>query len=462
MNKRLPEDFMWGGAISANQAEGAYREGGKGISIADLRFVGPDRIGDIPLELSEDTYYPSHNAIDFYHSYKEDMKLFAEMGFKCFRTSISWTRIYPTGVEETPNKEGLEFYDDLFDEMLKYQIEPVITISHYETPVYLIKEFGGWKNRKMIDFYIKYCETIFKRYKDKVKYWMPFNEINFILHGIENHENTEKENYQAAHHQFVASALASRLGHTINKNFKIGMMLGYIPAYSKTCKPEDAVLTMVNDRNTFFFSDVLVNGEYPYYTECMFAEKGLKLEIEDGDLELMKENTMDFIGFSYYMTMVNSSDPNDKEDITNMTWGVLNPYLDANEWGWGIDPQGLRIALNTLYDRYHVPLFIVENGYGYPDVIERNGDIIDDYRIDYLRKHIEQLKIAISEGVDVIGYTSWGPIDIISAGSGQMKKRYGFIYVDMDDEGNGTLERRRKKSFYWYNKVIESNGEMLD
>lgn len=472
MGIKMKDGFLWGGATAANQCEGAWNIGGKGISTADVATAGSHTVPRRYTKgIVEGEYYPSHEAIDFYHRYKEDIKLFAEMGFKCFRMSINWTRIFPVGDETEPNEEGLKFYDDVFDECLKYGIEPVVTISHYETPYGLVEKYGSWRSRKTIDFYINYCKVIFNRYKNKVKYWMTFNEINcialmpFIPAGItiEPNENKLQVCFQAAHHQFVASAKAALLGHEINPDFKIGMMMLYPLTYAETCNPDDVLETIKSMDLHYFFSDVQVRG---YYTNKMmkyFDKNNVKIDIESGDEEILKKGTVDYIGFSYYMTMVASAAKEKKEKTSgNMFGGIKNPYLKTSGWDWQIDPVGLRIALNNLYDRYQKPVFVVENGLGAIDKVEQDGSINDEYRIEYLKAHIEQMELAVNEdGVDLMGYTPWGCIDLVSAGTGEMKKRYGFIYVDRDDKGNGTLARSRKKSFYWYKKVIETNGEDL-
>lgn len=478
--KKFPEGFLWGGSTAANQLEGGYNEGGKGLSIADVLTAGtnttPRRITPV---LEEGTYYPNHEAIDFYHRYKEDIKLFAEMGFKTFRMSIAWSRIFPNGDDEKPNEEGLKFYDDVFAELKKYNIEPLVTISHYETPFNLAKKYNGWADRRLVDFYVKYCEVIFNRYKNVVKYWLTFNEINaltmpfgtFMAGAImpdedgeisNNIKDNEQLRYQALHHQFIASAKAVKLGHEINKDFKIGCMIAYMCSYPLTCNPEDVLLAQQKDNlNNFLCSDVQVRGAYPGFAKRYFAEKNINIVMEENDEQILKEGCVDFYTFSYYMSNCVSADPNQEEIGGNLVMGLKNPYLKSSDWGWQIDPKGLRWVLNNIYNRYQIPVMVVENGLGAVDVIEEDGSINDDYRIDYLREHIKQMKEAIADGVNLIGYTPWGCIDLVSASTGEMKKRYGFIYVDKDNEGNGTLNRLKKKSFYWYKKVIETNGEDL-
>ena len=468
---KLKKDFLWGGATAANQYEGGYNEGGRGLSINDVEMGARHGVArEIHDYIHEDAYYPSHEATDFYHRYKEDIKLFAKMGFKCFRMSISWSRIYPRGDEETPNEEGLEFYDRVFDELLKYGIEPVVTLSHYETPLTLVKEYGSWRNRKLVDFFERYCKTVFTRYKDKVKYWMTFNEINGCLEvpcpwhqaGIIYQEGEEHYQtiLQASHHMFVASAKAVIAGHEINPDFKIGCMLIYPTTYAATCNPEDQILMRDKMNNTYYYGDVHVRGRYTNTCTSVWHKHNVTIKMEPGDEELLAKGKVDYIGFSYYFSGIAG---NNAEEIEgNVLKGGRNPYLKMTDWGWQIDPLGLRTALNELYDRYQVPLFIVENGMGAIDIVEADGSINDDYRIEYLREHIKAFKDAVEiDEVDLIGYTPWGCIDLVSAGTGEMRKRYGFIHVDKDDEGKGTLERRPKKSFYWYKEVIESNGEKL-
>ena len=410
-------------------------------------------------------YYPSHRAVDFYHHYKEDIQLLAEMGFKCFRMSISWTRIYPKGIEEQPNEEGLAFYDQVFDECLKYGIEPVVTINHFDMPLYLSEQYDGWLSRSTIDCFLNYCRTIFERYKGKVKYWMTFNEIN-LLRGYDTlgvHEMDQQKYYQAIHHIFIASAKAVKLGHEIDENNQIGMMLAHILTYPETCNPCDVEQEILVSRNLkYFFADVQCRGYYPSYILKKLENQSIHIKKEEGDDEILKQGCVDYIGFSYYNSGVITTRSDAKETLGNGIKLAQNPYLQESEWKWPIDPKGLRISLNILWDRYQKPLFIVENGLGAEDHIEADGSIHDDYRISYLRDHIIEMKKAVEiDGVDLMGYTPWGCIDLVSAGTGEMKKRYGFVYVDMDDEGNGSLTRSHKDSFDWYKKVIESNGEIL-
>lgn len=459
------KDFLWGGAISANQCEGAYNIDGKGLSTADFakvsKYKGKRQITKT-IEIGE--YYPSHIAIDFYSKYKEDIALFAEMGFKCFRFSINWPRIFPNGDDVTHNEKGLKFYDKLLDELEKYRIEPIVTISHYEIPKNLVDKYGSWKNRKMIDFYINFCDVIFNRYKDRVKYWITFNEINvigynsFFSTGIDTKDLNEI--MQMAHHQLVASAKAVIRAREISNNFKIGMMLMYGPSYPYTCNPNDVLKSIIENDETYHYSDIQVRGKYSNKSKKILESNNIKIKMDVEDEDILRRGTVDFIALSYYMSWTTGSGVNEAEG--NMSTGGENPYLEKSEWGWQIDSVGLRISLNNLYDRYQIPLFIVENGLGAKDIVSEDGKIHDDYRIDYLRKHIEQMKLAIQEdGVELIGYTVWGCIDLISASTGEMSKRYGMIYVDKDDNGHGSLKRVRKDSFYWYKKVIESNGRIL-
>ncbi|MEC6747693.1 glycoside hydrolase family 1 protein [Marinilactibacillus sp. XAAS-LB27] len=463
------EGFLWGGAAAANQFEGAFDKDGKGLSVQDVTPNGG--FGEITDGPTEDNM--KLVGIDFYNRYKEDIKLFAEMGFKTFRTSIAWTRIFPNGDESEPNEAGLKFYDDLFDELNKHGIEPLITLSHYETPLHLSKEYDGWVNRKMIGFYENYVRTVFNRYKGKVKYWLTFNEINSVLHapfmsgGISTspEELSEKDLFQAVHHELVASALATKIGHEIMPEAEIGCMVLAMPTYPLTSNPDDVIAVMESERKNYFFSDVHVRGEYPGYMKRYFADNNIELDVTDEDLELLK-NTVDFISFSYYMSSTDTADQSKKvKGEGNILGGVHNPYLEASEWGWQIDPKGLRIVLNDFWDRYQLPLFIVENGLGAKDelITDENGNktVNDDYRIKYLNDHLVQVKEAVKDGVDVMGYTTWGCIDLVSASTAQLAKRYGFIYVDRHDDGSGSLDRYKKKSFNWYKEVIETNGESL-
>lgn len=472
----FPKDFLWGGATAANQCEGGYNEGGRGLANVDVHPIGEDRIkvskGKRKMfDFEEGYFYPAKEGIDFYHTYKEDIKLFAEMGFKTFRLSIGWSRIFPKGIESEPNREGLDFYRSVFEECKRYGIEPLVTIAHFDVPMYLVKEYGAWRSRKLVDLYVKYCEAIFNEYKDLVKYWLTFNEINMLLHCpftgaglvIEEGENEEQVKYTAAHHQLVASAKATELGHKINPDFKIGCMLAAGNTYANTPNPKDVLKALQCDREGYFFIDVQSRGYYPNYALKALERNGITIPFEEGDKELLKENTVDFVSFSYYSSRIASANPKaNKQTDGNVFATLKNPYLKASEWGWQIDPLGLRITLNSLYDRYQKPLFIVENGLGARDEFV-NGTVEDDYRIDYLREHIKAMKDAVElDGVELVGYTTWGCIDLVAASTGQMSKRYGFIYVDRDDEGNGTNKRYKKKSFEWYKKVISSNGEDLE
>lgn len=472
----FPENFLWGGATAANQCEGGFDQGGRGLANVDVIPTGKDRRAVITgkremLAFEEGYFYPAKEAIDMYHHFKEDIALFAEMGFKTYRLSIAWSRIFPKGDEETPNEEGLRFYEELFLECRKYQIEPLVTITHFDCPIHLIKEYGGWRNRKMLAFYENLCRAIFTRYKGLVKYWLTFNEINMILHApflgagltFAEGENEEQIKYQAAHHELVASALATKIAHEIDTENKVGCMLAAASYYPYSCNPKDVWESKKSDRGNYFFIDVQSRGEYPNYGLKMLAEKGITLERTAEDTALLKAHTVDFISFSYYASRVAASEDSGVEKTEgNLFPTIKNPYLEASEWGWQIDPLGLRITMNDLYDRYQKPLFIVENGLGAVDTPNEDGKINDVYRIEYLRAHIAAMKEAIDQdGVELLGYTSWGCIDLVSAGTGEMKKRYGYIYVDRDNEGNGTLARSKKQSFYWYKKVIASNGEDL-
>jgi 6-phospho-beta-glucosidase len=477
---KLPNNFLWGGALAANQFEGGYNEDGKGLSVIDVMTAGEHgKPRQITKQVDPDKYYPNHVGIDFYHKYKEDIALFNEMGLKCLRTSIAWTRIFPNGDEEQPNEAGLKFYDDLFDELLKYGIEPVITLSHFEIPLHLATEYGGFRNRKVADFFAHFAETVFERYKNKVKYWMTFNEINnqmdtdnpiFLWTNsgvtVEENENPEEVLYQVAHNELIASAKAVKIGKKINPDFQIGAMISHVPIYPYSCNPEDMMEAVKANRLRFFFPDVQVRGYYPGYANKMFETKGYDIGWVTGDDQILQEGTVDYLGFSYYMSTVVKHDAEvyTGENVTNggLPNSVDNPHIEQSDWGWAIDPTGLRYTLNILYDRYQIPLFIVENGLGAVDSFDNNGNIHDTYRIDYLRSHIKASIDAVHEdGVNLMGYTPWGIIDIVSFTTGEMKKRYGLIHVDRDNNGEGSLKRTKKDSFDWFKNVIQTNGESI-
>ena len=471
MTKRFPEGFLWGGATAANQCEGAYNQDGKGLSVQDVTPKGG--FGPITVAKGPTKDNMKLVGIDFYHRYKEDIELFAEMGFKTFRLSIAWSRIFPNGDDAQPNEAGLQFYDRVFDECLKHGIQPLVTISHYETPLNLALKYDGWTSRELIGFYENYVRAIFTRYQNKVTYWLTFNEINSVLHapfmsgGIytDPKKLSKQDLYQAVHHELVASALATKIGHEINPNFKIGCMVLSMPTYPLTPHPDDMIAVMEAEHLNYFFSDVHVRGVYPGYMKRYFRENNIEIKFAPEDEEILK-HTVDFISFSYYMSICETADPKKKvKGKGNLLGGVPNPHLAASEWGWQIDPKGLRFVLNQFWDRYQKPLFIVENGLGAVDELieDENGTktVMDDYRIKYLNDHLIQVREAIEDGVDLMGYTSWGCIDLVSASTAELKKRYGFIYVDRHDDGSGTLERYKKKSFYWYQKVIATNGASL-
>ncbi|ASA21556.1 glycoside hydrolase family 1 protein [Paenibacillus donghaensis] len=484
MTHRFPENFLWGGAVAANQVEGAYNQDGKGLSTADVvKYCPPEERQSLEQLLSmsgqqleeaiqdgDQGKYPKRRGIDFYHRYKEDIALFAEMGFKVFRLSISWPRIYPNGDETVPNEAGLRFYDDVFDELRKYNIEPLVTISHYEMPVHLVTQYNGWESRELVELFVRYADTVFTRYRDKVKYWLTFNEINCTLKApflgagiiLDGKPNEKQVAFQALHHQFVASALAVKRGREINPQFQIGCMLARKLLYPYSSHPGDVLKAQAENQMAQFCSDVQVRGYYPSYIRRHLEQHRVTIEMQQGDEAVLRDNRVDFLSFSYYMSSVVSVD----ESITaktegNLSSGLKNPFLKTSDWGWQIDPTGLRVVLKEMHDRYQIPLFVVENGLGAADVLEPDGTIRDQYRIEYLAQHIEQMAEAIADGVELMGYASWGCIDLISASTSEMRKRYGYIYVDQDDGGNGTLQRIRKNSFYWYQKVIASGGTDL-
>lgn len=484
--KPFPSNFLWGGATAANQIEGAFDADGKGLSSADMVAYVPkaergahtasieissQELADI-LSGNKQARFPKREGIDFYHHYKQDIALLAEMGFKMFRISIHWTRIFPNGDDQQPNEAGLQYYQSVFEEMRKHGIEPMVTLCHYETPLGLTEKYNGWLGRETVGHFLRYAETVFTRYKDLVKYWLSFNEINMItMHSpftgggvvIDRVAESERENakYQALHHQFIASALATKALHEIIPDGQMGCMLARLPHYAYSADPQDQRLAQWLNQQNLYFTDVHARGEYPKYMLRHWAENNVKIQQEPGDEAILKQYPVDFISFSYYVSLCATTHDNVERTGGNLMGGVKNPYINASDWGWQIDPVGLRITLNDMYDRYQKPLFIVENGLGAYDQVEADGSIHDDYRIAYLRAHIQQMQEAISDGVDLRGYLSWGPIDLVSMSTSEMSKRYGFIYVDLDDNGNGSKARSRKDSFYWYQKVIASNGAEL-
>lgn len=479
MNQTFKEGFLWGGATAANQFEGAWNVDGKGDSVSDHCTNGTAKEAKwITVRIEQDRLYPSHEAADFYHHYEEDIALMAEMGFKMFRLSVNWTRIYPTGMEKEPNEAGLAFYEKVFDCCRAHGIEPLVTISHYEMPYALVETYNGWASREVITLFEKYARTLLDRFHDKVTYWLTFNEINSsvmpfgavlntgTIRGYEGPVNevpdNRKERFQALHHMFVASAKVVIYAHKHYPNLKIGDMNIFATSYPLTPDPDDVVENQQH-MNIFnwFCSDVQVRGEYPYYAARYFKENGIRLAMQPEDAAILKEGVVDFYTFSYYMSNCITVQEGAESAGGNIIGGCGNPYLKESDWGWQIDPKGLRYSLNEIYARYGLPMMVVENGLGAYDKVEADGSIHDGYRIDYLRAHIEQMKKAVKDGVDLLGYTPWGCIDLVSASTGEMEKRYGFIYVDKHDDGTGTLARSRKDSFFWYKKVIESNGEDL-
>lgn len=486
MKSYFPKDFLWGGAIAANQAEGAWNEDGKGLSVADVAkyrpnldpkdyvsqwHVSPEQIQEA-MQTDDTVYYPKRHGVDFYHRYKEDLALFADMGMKCLRVSIAWTRLFPNGIEEKPNEKGVQFYHDLFKEMKRLNIEPLVTLSHYEMPLYLVNHYDGWVSRDVVNMFVRFAKVCFKEYSQYVHYWLTFNEIDSVFRhpfttvGVveekySNKHEAEQAIYQALHHQFLASSLATKALRHYDKNGKIGCMMTRTLAYPLTANPVEAAMAQEYNRNNYFYADVQVFGEYPRYMKNYFKEQDIKIKMLQGDEEILKQYTVDFVSFSYYMTMIKSVDEEHMEKVGgNLTTSVKNPYLETSEWGWQVDPIGLRISLIDIYDRYRKPVFIVENGIGAKDKLE-NGKVHDDYRIKYFADHFKQVNLAIKAGVEVMGYTTWGCIDIISASTSQISKRYGYIYVDVDDLGQGTYDRYLKDSYYWYKDVIATQGQSL-
>ena len=477
----FPEDFLWGGASAAVQMEGAYLEDGKGLNVADIqicykkaagggntnytRELLNQRIADVQAE-KQQQYYPKHKAVDFYHRYKEYIGWMKECGFKAFRMSISWARIFPNADDEYPNEAGLRFYDEVFDELHRQGIEPIVTLTHYDMPLKVVTHYQGWYGRKTIDLYERFAQTCLKRYKDKVTYWIVINQINLIFGEsfsslgmvMDEYEDFTAAKYQAVHHEFVASAGIVKAARELDPALKVGMMLADQLTYAKTCDPQNVKIAIEKNRmKDFFFADVQLRGEYPVYALRYFKERNINIQMEDGDEEVIRNNTMEFLAISYYYSRVVDSD---KNDMTPMQ-AEQNPNLQPTPWEWRMDPLGFYNCLSQYWDRYQVPLMIGENGFGALDTVEADGSIHDPYRIDFLKKHIEQLKECIKDGVEIFAYCAWGPIDIVSSSSAEMSKRYGFVYVDRDDFGKGSQKRLKKDSFYWYAHLIETNGSEL-
>ncbi|MBO0488178.1 glycoside hydrolase family 1 protein [Vagococcus fluvialis] len=469
----IAKNFLWGGATAANQIEGAWDVDGKGPSIGDYLTAGSvNKKRRFTNTIEEREHYPSHNGIEFYKNYKTDIALLAELGLKAFRISISWSRIFPNGDEEKPNEKGLAFYDKVFDECLKNNIEPIVTLNHFDFPMYLIEKYNGFYSKETIHYFENYAKAVFERFQGKVKYWITFNEINFSLLeegslevlGIKDDKlrSSESIRFNALHNVFLASARAVKIGHAINPSFKIGCMIAHVTLYPLKSLPEDNLLTQETDRMfNDLCADIQIKGMYPYYAKNYFSRNNIVIDFSEADAKILKEGCVDFYSFSYYMSNCVSSESGHEVSAGNLLGGIKNPYLPSSEWGWQIDPVGLRFTMHKIYDRYNIPLMIVENGLGAVDELDRKKTIKDNYRIDYIRSHLIEMKQAMSEGVDLLGYMIWSPIDIVSSSTGEMKKRYGLIYVDRNDNQEGDFARIKKDSFYWYQKVIETNGQEL-
>ena len=480
----FPKDFLWGGAVSCSQADGAWNEGGKGLDTQDLRYFDSawtrdernhmrniNMTSDIytkALTATEITHYPFRWAVDFYHQYKDDLRMLGELGLKVFRTSTCWSRIYPNGTEETPNMEGIQYYQDVFRECHKNGMKVFLTIEHYDFPVALLQKIGGWKSRKMIDYYIKYVKTLAEYLGDLVDFWLPFDEINCSRFNPYNGCGLIKDQeydynssiFQCTHHQFVANALAVKVLHEMLPGCMVGGMIARFASYPATCRPEDVMQSILDENyKNYFYTDVMARGYYPKYMDRFFRDNNIHFIREEGDDIILSDNTVDFLSYSYYMSMVSTTDTSHEKTSANLVSGNRNPYLPMSDWGWQIDPIGLRISLNEMYDRYQLPIFIAENGLGANDELAKDGKIHDDYRIDYLRKHIRQMAEAIEDGVNLLGYTMWGVFDIVSCGTVEMSKRYGVIYIDRDENGRGSCNRIKKNSFNWYKECISSNGK---
>lgn len=493
----FPENFLWGGATSAAQVEGGRCEDGKGLSHLDyVYYRGPKSpcnfmvMDDVKKAREQEATlnFPNRRGIDFYHRYKEDIALMAEMGFKVYRMSVSWTRLFPTGTEETPDEEGVQFYHNVFRELHKYGIEPLVTMIHYEMPMGFAEEFDGWLSPKIIPYCVRYLKFLIDEYKDEVTYWLTFNEINMVTavpwlgggiildrniripHGFRPFAPMTDEfgkvwnhtSHQALHHQFIASAIVVKYAHDTAPQCKVGNMFNLHHLYPETPSPQDAYRAHEETEYNMFFCDVMARGYYPEWILAYYRRNNIEIDWYENYEQILMDGKVDFISLSYYLSSIVTADPKRQERIGSFIRRMNNPYLETSDFGWQIDPTALRISLNELRDRFHLPIFIAENGLGAFETLGEDKTVHDGYRIDYLRSHIQAIRDAIDDGVDVFGYTPWGWIDLVSCSLVSMSKRYGFVYVDADDEGNGTYERYRKDSFYWYKKVIESNGEDLD
>ena len=461
--KAFPENFLWGASTSAYQVEGASLEDGKGPSCQDVK--------EIPVGTSDLTV-----CADQYHRYKEDIALMAEMGFKTYRFSVSWSRILPEGTGAI-NPKGIAYYNHIIDECLKYGIEPLVTMFHFDMPASLDRR-GSWSNRESVDWFVNFAKILFENYGDRVKYWLTINEQNMLtLFGPtigtltipKGTENLLKETYQQNHHMLVAQAKVMALCHEMIPNAKIGPAPNISIVYPATCKPKDVLAAQnFNALRNWLYLDMAVYGRYNDLSWAYLKEHDALPKFSEGDEQILKSGHPDFIGFNYYNSTTcqwsdsfeQIKDSSAPLDIAGMFEGAKNPYLPVTEFNWEIDPDGFRATIREIYSRYHLPMIITENGLGAYDKLTEDGKIHDPYRIDFLRKHIEQMRLAIADGCDMMGYCPWSAIDLISTHEG-IVKRYGFIYVDRDEFDLKTLKRYRKDSFYWYKKVIASNGENL-
>lgn len=469
----FPKGFLWGGATAAVQMEGGYLEDGKGLNVADIqicyakkggninytRKMLEERIADVRSKAPKN-YYPKHKAVDFYHRYKEYIALMAEAGFKAFRMSINWARIFPNADDEMPNEKGLQFYDDVFDELLRHGIEPIVTLTHYDMPLNIVMKYRGWYGRKTIDLYTRFATTCLKRYHTKVKYWIVINQINLIFGEsfsslgmvMDEYDDFNAAKYQAVHHEFVASALIKQEAKKIDENLQIGMMLADQMTYALTCDPiNEKRAIMANRMKDYFYADVQLRGEYPGYAKKYFRDHNIHIQMHEDDLSIIRDHTMDFLAVAYYYS--HCVDQEGKK--------VSNPYTKATEWGWTIDSVGIYNAVAQYWDRYQKPIMIAENGIGVEETLSSDGHVHDNYRIEYQKKHIQELKEILEEEVNLFAYTMWAPFDIVSGNGCEMEKRYGLIYVDYDNQGKGSGKCIPKDSYYWYKHVIETNGKEL-
>lgn len=469
----IPKNFLWGSASAAYQVEGAWDADGKSPSVWDNYVKLPGTTfrgttGDI--------------AVDHYHRYKEDVGLMAEMGLKAYRFSIAWTRILPEG-RGPVNEEGIQFYSELIDELLKHHIEPLITLYHWDLPQCLMDEYGGWESRKIIDDFNEYASVLFERFGDRVKYWISLNEQNIFVSmgyqlgvhppGVQDDERM----YQVNHIANLANAKVVNTFHEMVPNGMIGPSFAYSPIYAKDSNPTNVLAAeRAKEMQSHFWMDIYLKGRYPKFALDNLAKQGISIDIQDGDMALIASAKPDFLGINYYQSNTIAYNPingvgrgemnttgekgsSGESGVPGLYKRIENPFVERTNWDWEIDPTGLQIAIQRISSRYDIPVLITENGLGEYDQVAEDGHIHDDYRIDYLSQHVAAINDAIQDGASVLGYCTWSFTDLLSWLNGY-QKRYGFVYVDKHEVEEGTLERKPKDSFYWYKALIKAHQSL--